>query len=198
MARDLQSGEITQLEAAANRPAFFFEGIFGATTLRLCTLGRNVTFGGNTFLGNGHIQTIKPAAEVDNIRAVGISIELSFLPPTVVSLILSNSKAAGTGKLWLCMMSSTWGVTPNGYQLFAGKIDSSDVQYAGAGARVEIRYESVLAALLRRKENRYSDQNQRLFYPTDEGLQYAVQASQWSGYWGRGTNKLNLRRRDRR
>lgn len=153
MARDLQSGEITQLEAAANRPAFFFEGIFGATTLRLCTLGRNVTFGGNTFLGNGHIQTIKPAAEVDNIRAVGISIELSFLPPTVVSLILSNSKAAGTGKLWLCMMSSTWGVTPNGYQLFAGKIDSSDVQYAGAGARVEIRYESRLgrAAAQKRK-----------------------------------------------
>ncbi len=198
MSRDLSSGEIDELEAAVCRPALFFEGVFDATTVRIWNGARDVSFGGNTFLGNGWLNLVKPAPEIDEIRAAGISVELSFLPPTVISIILNSSKAAGTGKLWLCMMSSTWAVIGSGYLLFSGKIDQVDVQYAGEGARVEVRYESILAALLRPKENRYSDQNQRLFYPDDAGMQYVVQATQWTGYWGRGENKLRLRRRDRR
>lgn len=199
MARTLTTDEKTALAASSNRPAFFFEGTFSdGTVLRLWTGLRSVTFQGHTFLGNGWLTGISPAPEIGEIRAAGISIELSFLTPTIQALVLSSSKGKATGKLWLCMMDQNWAVIGNGYQCFSGRIDSSEIQYSGVNARVSVKYETVLARLLVRKENRYSDQNQQLFYPGDLGFQYIVQAQQWSGYWGQGGNKLLIRRRDRR
>lgn len=198
MARALTVAEQGELAASVCRPAFLFEGVFDSVTLRLWTGMRSITYLGATFLGNGWISSVKPVPEIDEIRAAGISIDLSFLSPTVASALLNHGKAAGTGKLWLVMLDSNWAVVGDGYLIFRGNLDGIDMNYSGSAAVVTVSYESTLATLLRPHENRYTDNNQRLFYPTDEGLQYVVQTQQWTGTWGNGENKLGLKRRDRR
>ena len=198
MARALTSNEQAQLEASHCRPNFLYEGVFESTTIRLWTGNTDLSYGGNTYLGNGWLQGVNTAPEIDEVRSTGISIRLGFLSSSLVSTILSESKGKGTGKLIFVLLNGSFAVIGNGYTQFSGKLDGVDIGYDANSAYVDIRYESVLADLLRPKENRYTDQNQRLFYPDDAGMQYVVQANQWSGSWGLGENKLNLKRRDRR
>jgi hypothetical protein len=198
MARDITTAEQNEMAAALCRPAFLYEGIFDGTPLRLWTGKTNISYGGNTFLGNGWIQSVTAPPEIDEVRATGITIRLGFLSSSLISTLLNNSKGNGTGKLWLGMFDSSWSIVGDGYLLFKGKLDGVDIDYSADGATADIRYESALADLLIPKENRYTDQNQRLFFPDDAGMQYVVQANQWSGSWGIGDNKLGLKRRDRR
>lgn len=198
MSRGLTSDEITALSASVVRPALFFEGIFNPTVLRLWSGNRDITFNSNTFLGNGWLRNIGSVTEIADIRAAGIRVNFNGVNQTLLSIVLNESKHKGTGKLWLGLLNEAGALIGPGYLLFSGKLESPEINEDAEGATISIGYESILASLLRRRESRYTDQNQRAFYPDDAGLQYVVQAQDWSGYWGKGENKLNLRRRDRR
>lgn len=197
MSRDLTTEEKDEMAASLNRPAVFYEGVFDTTTLRLWSGIGDKTFNSQTFLGNGWLQSIRTNAETNQIRASGITIELSGVTPTLVSVLLNESYHKGTGKLWLVMLDENEDIVGDGYLLFSGRLDRPEINESGEGALISIPYESILAALLRPREKRYTDQGQRFDYPDDSGLQYVVQSQNWSGYWGRGQNKLNLRRRHR-
>lgn len=196
--RDLTASVITELEAQSNRPAFFYEGVFDSTTLRLWAGDKDVTFQGETYLGNGWLQGIKANEESERVRSTGMEIELSGIPQTILSLILSDSKHSATGKLWLAMLDSSFDVIADEYLLFSGRLDSPEIRESGQGTTVSISYESRLVALNKRKEHRYTHEGQKVFYPDDLGFLEVPNAQAWSGYWGKEENPMNIQRRDRR
>ncbi len=198
MSRTLTTDVKTELSAQSNRPAFLYEGVFTSSTIRLWTRNKDVTFDGETYQGNGWLYRIRTPAENDDLSAQGMVITLNGVPPTIISLILNNSDHSGTGKLWMVMLDSSGDIIDDAYLLFQGRLDEPKIRDTGNLATVDIPYESELVSLRRRREHRYTNEGQRLFYADDAGFEYVVQAQKWTGYWGKGENPLNIRRRDRR
>lgn len=152
----------------------------------------------NTFEGNGYLRSITSPTEVDTIQPAVMKVELSGVPATVRSIVLNNTSNRVEGKLWFAMMDSSWTVVSNDYLLFTGYLDAPQITETGNATSILLPYETRLANLNRRRELRYTNEQQLLRYPGDVGLQYVPQAQEWTGYWGTGETFKNFRRRDRR
>lgn len=198
MSRDITEAFGNELEASTSRPAIFYKGVFSETALRLWSGRGDKVFNSELYLGNGWLMDMGTTSETLSINATNITVTLAGLPTTLISILLSQSDHVGTGELWLAFLDDSKDIIENPYRLFKGKLEQPQLEATPEGSRIIIGYESVLAALLRRRERRYTAQDQRNFYPDDLGLQFAAQAASWTGWWGQGESKLNIRRRDRR
>lgn len=196
--RDLTNDFITEITAASLRPAFFVKIVFPDLTLRLCTLQQHTTLLSESYLSNGWITSISPDQENNDLRAANISIELSGVTPEVISTILNSANLATYCQLYFVVCDADWQPINDPYLLFKGVLSVPTISESGIGSTVSLNFESELINKKRRKEHRYTDEGQKIFYPDDKGFQYIPQANKWSGFWGSGKNPLNVQRRGRR
>ena len=153
-----------------------------------------------TFQGNGWLADIQPPSETNSIQKAGMRITLNGVPATVRSVLLNNTNNRAVGKLWFATLDSSWDIINNLYLFFTGYLDGPSFTSSGESTAVALRYESRLASLNKRRELRYTNEDQRRRYPDDKGMEYVVQSQNWKGFWGKDNERVlaNFRRRDRR
>lgn len=200
MSRGLTGNFVTEATATSNRPAIFFEGAFISSTLRLWSGLGDISWSGQTWLGNGWLGLPSGADETEEVQANGWEITLSGVPLAVISLALQEIKQGATGKLYLGFLNSSGAVISDPYLVAQGLADTATINESAETASVSLTYESKLIDLERAREFRYTHDSQRSLYPTDDGFQYVSSLQDWSGFWGaqqRKPNKKTKRRRAR-
>lgn len=193
MGRDLTPAIVAELTAAVNRPIFLFEAFFSSTVLRLWTGLGAVTYAGNPYLGNGWLVGPPQVVETNEIRADGINVELSGVPPELVEIVLANANHNDPCTMWLGFLDAAGAIIANPVVLFAGLLDSPAFTISADSAKLELKYEHQLITLQKPNEHRYTDQGQRLFFPDDEGFKYVSSVQNWSGYWGTPQSNARLK-----
>jgi hypothetical protein len=108
--RNLTTAMDAAIVAGKVRPVIFVEGSFHASGspdeefLRLWSGLGDFSWDSKTWTGAGKLLRISPLEESAEVKAVGFNVELSGLPPSLLSLALDNTRQGRPGRVWLGLM----------------------------------------------------------------------------------------------
>lgn len=189
MVRALTNDFKTALVSASITPIFLFRGDFGTggsvITLRLWSGMGDLSWGSETWLGNGWFRGFQGVEESSDISSTGMDITLAGVPQTLISMVLSSARQNALGELYFGLLDSAGGVIADPCLVFEGRLDVPTIDDQVGGPIIQISYESRLVDLDRSKEYRYTPESQRIFNATDKGFDYVANiAAGWKGQWG--------------
>lgn len=184
MSRGLSAAMIAALQNQVLRPVIFFEGVFSSGTLRLWSgLGDRV-WNGATWTGAGTLMGVSPAEETTAVVASGWTVQLSGVPPELVSLAIADARQGLAGRLWVGLLDGAGAVIADPALASAGRLDVPEIADDAESCVISISYESRLVDLFRAREWRLTDETQRLLYPGDRGLEYVAGMQNRPIMWG--------------
>jgi hypothetical protein len=140
-------------------------------------------FGGGNYLGVGTLGTISSITETTEVSAKGMDLTLSGIPTEYVSLALSNNYRGREVAVYLILFNT--GMTSyEQITLFRGRMDQLIINESSETSTITVKCESRLIDLNRPSDIRYTDEAQKLLYPTDRGLEFVASMGDKSIYWG--------------
>lgn len=186
MARDLTAGMLSSIAAGTVRPVLFYQGSFSGGTVRLWTGLGSVSWNGQTWLGAGSLLGMSSIQETTEVRAAGLTISLSGMPGSLISLALSQARQGAAGLVYLGFLDSSGAIIADPTLAFSGRLDVPEIVDSGDTCTITISYESRLIDLERARERRYTQEDQRLDYPDDDGFNQVPGLQDAVILWGRG------------
>lgn len=169
--------------------------LYPSSVLRLSSLGWDLTWGGNIYLGNGWLRPFAPIRESSTVRANGTTISLGGLDQTAIATVLTSLKQGKNAILYLGLLDASLALIADPIEIFQGRFDMAEIVDDGDSSRIDLAYESEFIRLNRIEEARYTNQWQKSLYSDDRGFEYASQSADWSGFWGRAAKPKFIRRR---
>lgn len=184
MREELSAEMIAALDEDLIRPFLLFKGVFTSSTLRLWTGTHDLSYDSQTWLGNGWLQGFSNVSEDNEISSKGIDIELSGVPSSLVSLILSEQAFSNTGQLYLGLFNSSMVIIDTPILLFSGKLSAPSINDSGDTSKIVLSYEDDLVILQGSDESRYNHESQQRHFPGNLGFEFVSAIQTWSGFWG--------------
>ncbi len=189
MTRTLTTAAKNALDDILIRPFYLFYVEFEGTTLRLFSGDRDLFYGGYSWLGNGWFRGLSSIRETGDIQSTGLDITLSGVPDTMLSLVLTYARQNLPGRLYLGVFDSSYSVIADPILLYEGGFDVAKISRSIGDLTIALSFESNLASLRRKREIRFTDQQQKLWYPSDKGFEYVDSLAEWTGFWGNKETK---------
>lgn len=207
MSRSLSSGMRDAVQQAELQAHLLGEFDFDSGTIRMWTGIGTLSWNGNNYLGVGNLAGISPVTETQNLQAEGLTFNLSGIPSDIVALALTEQYQGRPCRLYLAivnfmgalaledgsvletedggglMLESSIIDTP--YRIFSGMMDAIEMSDDGQTATIALTAENVLMLLKRKKERRYTPEDQKSIYPDDEGLDFINQLQDKKVIWGK-------------
>lgn len=162
---------------------------FSGSAVRLWTGNTTKSFsddsavGSGSYLGVGTFGGISAVTETTQVAAKGIDLILSAIPQEYVSLVIGDNYRGRNVSVYLILfdpaMTSYEKIT-----LFRGRMDQIIITDNEATSTINMKCESRLIDLNRAKDVRYTDEAQKLLFPTDKGLEFVASMADKSIYWG--------------
>lgn len=184
MNRDLTAAITSESDAAEIRLAYLFYADFPSGEIRLWSGVGELSAMGETWTGAGSLISVGTVTEAMDSGARGLTIDLSGLSPEVLAPVLNDDYQGRIGTMWLAMLDDSGAVIPDPVEMFTGRLDSDDMSDDGHSATLTMNIEHRLADLLRRRERRYTLEDQQLEYPDDMGLQFVSTLKNAEIKWG--------------
>ena len=185
MARALTAGMLAAMATGVLRPLILYEGEFSGGTVRLFSGYGTLDWNGNTFTGSGQMLNITAIQEVSGLQAINFTVSLNGELPSLIALALGQVRRGKSGSVWLGLLDDSNALIADPFLCFKGRADRPDIVPDPAHTVISVAYESRLIDASRRRERRYTSEDQQIDYPDDKGFDFvpALQDAQFT--WGR-------------
>jgi hypothetical protein len=183
MPRQLDTALAAALAAGEIQP--FFMALLSFKTSQECvwTGVGNIVWNGQTFTGVGSFAKIGTIQEGDNVQAYGTTVTLSGIDPVLLGDCMTEMVPGAQATLWLgCLSGGVILGTP--YQLFSGTMDQPTVSVGVDTISITLALETKMLDLQRASNRRYTQADQRLYYPTDTGFAGVEVLNDQADIWG--------------
>ena len=187
MSRNLTTGMKTALAASNIRAALFASFAFSTGTIYLWSGYGSITWNGNTWSGMGELMSMEKITEQSQVSATGVKFVLSGIPSTTLADALVANYRTQACVVYLVAFDLSTGAVTGYQQIFGGRMDQMTIKDSGETSTIELTVESRLIDLQRQRERRFTDADQKYFYPGDTGLQYVAGLQDQVIYWGAST-----------
>ncbi len=188
MSRDLSAAALAAIAARKIMPVYLCEMLV-TTPIRVWTGYQYQTWNGNTWSPVGSFGGFSPASEALDMRADNITFMLSGIPSDVLSFALTEKYRGKSVKLWLGLMDTTTlqllDDPTDPIMVWSGKLDVATIKDAGDKGAVSITSVNKMATFKTPKLRRYTNEDQKLDYPLDQGLKFLVGQINKEIKWGR-------------
>jgi hypothetical protein len=182
--KTLNSNTIAQFESGLVRYDYLLEVSFAETVLRLTSAPFDISLDpSGAFLSNGWLLGVRGIEETSELKAVGLSITLSGISTSLLEMILRQSSQQVTGKLYLVFFDPNWDVIETDLR-FTGFLDNVHLKEDAEEPLIELNFENELIKLKTIREWRYTPNDQKILYPSDEGFYNVAFLSEQRIYWG--------------
>lgn len=198
MTRTLHASWLSQSVAALSQPIQLAEIEFRSQMLRLCTGIGDVTWNGQTWIGNGWFEPTDGMLETEEFSEESVDIRLVGVPAATASLVLQESKHGGTLKVWLGFLNSSGAVIADPAPIIPlAHFDYAEIDEMAEGADVRLIYRNFFLDLEKTREYRWNGESQKLFFPGDRGFEYVEGLSKRKLWWGPKKEESEKRKRKR-
>lgn len=143
---------------------------------------KTLTFNGADFLGIGALGSITAIEEGAELRAYGLTLQVSAIPRDMVSIALNQQYQGRKATVWEVPIDANGEVVANPFIVFRGRMDQMDI-ILGTTATVVIKLENRLADWERPRVQRYTDEDQRARYPNDAGFRFVSATTEKELVW---------------
>jgi hypothetical protein len=190
--RNLTAGVAAEVAAAKLFPVIFFEGAFyvvgspSSTTeyVRVWSGIGTMSWNGHDWLGAGNLLSISALNESAAIESIGFTVVLSGQPSAMIALALSSVRHNLHGKIWLGMLDEAGALIPDPYPAMQGRLADVAIQDNGNTCTIACQYESRLIDLFNPRIRRYTDGDQKIDYPDDDGFRQVAALQDLTLMWG--------------
>jgi hypothetical protein len=159
---------------------------FTSGTKFMWTGVNNVIWNGWEFEGQGDFMGISSITQTSELSAEGISISLSGINAGDVSSAISDVATYLTVDVWLAFLSAG-AIVVDPVHCFSGHLDVVTLTDDGDTATISVTAENDLILLTKASMRRYTQNDQALNFPLDQGFQYVPWVQSWNMAFG-GTN----------
>ena len=196
MTRDTTTEFNSELTATSIQPVLLSEVYFfdsgnppsNETPIRLWSGIGDLSWDSKTWQGVGDLLKVEPSAETEEITPSSIRLTLGGIKSSFISLALQSTRQGKRVNVWFGFIDSSTGLIvsdPLGiYLLFNGRVDTIEIEEGPEGAIITLSAENRLTDLGRKRERRYTPEDQKSQFPNDKGLETVHAAAVWSGNWG--------------
>lgn len=184
MARSITSGFQDEIEASILSPAILVKAEFDGGDVRLWSGYGSITYDSETYTGTGHLGRITTIEETQRLQANGVTFQISGIPSSLISVTLSEDYQGRPITCWFAVLNSAGQLISDPYQTFSGKMDVMEIHDDGDTSIISIRAESDLIDLRESREKRYTPEDQKIKYPSDQGLDFVPTIQDTEVVWG--------------
>lgn len=188
MSRGITSGLATAVTAQVVKPILLLALTFDTGVVRMWSGIGSIVWAGDTYLGAGNFGRVQPFKEVVDGSAQGTAFMLNGIPSALLAQALTENYQGRPAKLWLAALDASNAIISDPYLIFGGRMDTMTISDSGATGSITLTAENRLIDLNRSRERRYTDQDQKIDFPADRGLEYVVGLQDKQIVWGAGTN----------
>ena len=183
--RSMTSGALAALVGGTVAPVYLVALEFDSGTKYMWTGHNTVTWNGHDWEGQGDFLGISQITQTAKLQSESMTISLSGIDSGNVSSAMTDVSTLSTVDVWLGFLDLTTKAiidAPN--HCFSGHMDVPTLLDDGDKATISISCESDLIKLKLASNRRYTDDDQRISYPTDDGFKYVAAVQLWNGAWG--------------
>lgn len=183
MSRTL-TGAVDSALAAENVPIIaFVELDFASGFVRCTTAGYDITWDSQTWKGLGNLASIEAVGESTEFFAHGVSMQLSGIPPAMVTVARTEHYQGRQARIWLAPLGANYNVLADPYLAWVGRMDVMTIQM-GRTATIGLTTETRFADWDRPRTRLYSDADQQAEFAGDTGFRYLEQLVEKTITWG--------------
>jgi hypothetical protein len=185
--RELTEGMKSEIAKPVVSPLLLLKADFDDGPVRVWTGVGDIEWNGETWNGLGNLLSVDPVQEQLDGSAQGLKIVLSGLDSSFFSPVMLGDYQGRRGEIYFGAIREDGSIIDDPYLLFAGKLDSDETEDDGTTSTLTLNVESRLADLLRKREYRYTHQDQQALYPdaNDDGLKFVPALQNLGLKWGR-------------
>lgn len=188
MTRSMEAAVSTAAQQTDIRAALLAYFAFSSGDVRAWSGTGDLSFSGDTYQGVGNLGRISRVEETVDIRAAGLTFELSGVPSSLISIALDDNYQGRTCTLWMGLFDTDNALIADPFVLFQGRMDTMEIEDGGKTAIIRLTAENRLIDLTRLDSVPYYTQaDQAQLYGNDRGLEYVPAMQEAVIVWGRAT-----------
>ena len=172
--RSLSSEMQAVATAETVRPILLIESDFDSGAINLWNGIGQLNYGGKTYIGAGNLLAVEPVSESTDLRANGTSVTLSGINNTLVGLAKDEDYQGRGLTVKLGAMDENNDVIADPVIMFSGFMDTMMLTESGDSSSITIDVENKLIQMDRAKVRRFTDNDQRIDYPNDDGFSFVA------------------------
>ena len=183
MVKTLSTNNSNVLNDDVVRPIYFLKFEFPSGNVYLNSSDRNITWGGNSYIGAGSIGTVSDIEETAELQANGVKLILSGIPSTFVSIALTSEYQGSVATEYLGFFDDDYGLVDNPFIIFVGKVDTMAISLSDT-ATIELEIENRLIDWERPRISRFTNEEQQNLYSGDKGFEFVDSVAEKELFWG--------------
>jgi len=175
MSRDLTAGMQSAVVGAVVRPIIMVRIETAGAEIFVWSGMGDLVYGGNTYSGVGNFGGLSTVQEGSDIRASGITLQLSGVPSALIATALSDIRQSKKSIVYFGLLDiSTGALIVDPYIIFSGLTDVPQIDETSVDAVISISVENRLIDLEQTKERRWTPEDQYLEDSTDLGFDFVA------------------------
>lgn len=184
MARTLTAAFQAETEAVLLRPGLLVKAEFDSGDTLMWTGNKDLSFGGDTYLGVGDFLGVGPVQETQQLVANGVQFVLTGIKSSLVSIALTEKYQWRPITMWFAVFDTSGALIADPYKTFSGKMDIMEITDNGTTSTITLNAENNLIDLKDSKERRYTPEDQKAAFAGDLGLDFVPLIQDVQINWG--------------
>jgi hypothetical protein len=180
------------LELPVLQPALFVTMTFRTGPINVWTGYGSIPWGGHTWQGIGDLGGFAVIEEASSVEAKGTTLTLSGVDPANLAAVMTEFQLGGATAIYLGLFAGGF-LIGDPIPVWAGVTDQATVDAPAETATIAVNCESQLLDMDNAPNRRYSNDDQQLDYPGDQGMQFVNAIQEVTIYWGQTPLSANNR-----
>jgi hypothetical protein len=134
---------------------------------------KNITFDGNTYNASSLYLGSTEVQENSDVVVNNITLRFSGADTSIISILLSNDYMNKVVKIYRGFLDDSQALITDPFLLFDGKITNFSLEESATTSVVSIIVANHWADFERTSGRRTTDTSQKIFFPTDKGMEFA-------------------------
>lgn len=182
--RNITAGVLAELTKSHVRMGLLAKLEFDSGDTKVHSGVGDLVFDGETYTGVGILGGVSPIVETQEIRATGVTLTLSGVPEAMAALVLAEDCQKRPASMWLAFFDVDDNLIADPYKILTGQMNYMNFTADGDSSTVEVLIENALIDLNKTDLHHYTDANQKITYPNDEGLSFVSVIQDKEITWG--------------
>ena len=182
--RGMTAAVITEAEKAQNRPFHLVEIYFTTGTVYFTDSDRDISWNSNTYTAAGSFLTFSEINEQNALTVSDIEVQLSGVDRTYLTTILDETFMDRDLIIRKGFINDLNAVVVDPIIVYSGKMDQPNIIETSESCSISVTVANLFVDFQKTNARFTNDESQKLFFPSDNGFQYAHQIIKEIN-WGR-------------
>lgn len=145
----------------------------------------DITYDGNTYLGVGHLGSISEARESELVGPNPLTLSLSGVNSTFLREGLDSGSYGDPVTIYVGFRQDDGTLVADPFIVWKGRFEYASISQ-GSESYISVTLQHDLAILNQSANRRFTDEDQKQTYASDEGFQYVSDMATQNLFWGGG------------